>query len=125
MRDLKSNISPVASIAPAVLTATATGNAVDLLGFNSALVSILTGAIAGAGDFSPKLEESDDGTAFAAVATDDLIGTLPASLVAASSYEVGYRGHKRFIRPVITRNSGTSIAAVAAIIRGNPANMPT
>ncbi len=57
MRDIANNISPVTSIAPAVLTATASGAAVDLLGFNAAAVVISTGAIAGSGNFTPKLQE--------------------------------------------------------------------
>ena len=124
MRDLASNIAVVTSIAPAVLTATAIGTSVDLLGFNSAALVISTGAIAGAGDFAPKLQESDDGTTFTDVAASDVTGTAPAALAATSTVELGYKGFKRFIRPVLTLVSGTSIAAAAVVIRGNPAKSP-
>lgn len=125
MRDIANNISPVTSIAPAILTATASGAAVDLLGFNAAAIVISTGAIAGSGNFTPKLQESDDGTTFTDVAASDLIGTLPAVLAASATAKAGYKGFKRFLRPVLTLNSGTSIAASAVIVRGEAAKKPT
>lgn len=124
MRDLVSNIGIVAAIAPAVLTATNTPAGIDLLGFNSAALVIHTGAIAGSGNFTPKLQESDDNTNFTDVAAGDLIGTFPAALVAASAIKVGYKGTKRYIRPVLTLNSGTSIAASALIIKGGASQRP-
>ncbi|OCJ05250.1 hypothetical protein A6U87_14675 [Rhizobium sp. AC44/96] len=124
MRDLASNIGIVQAIAPAVLTATNTPAGVDLLGFGSAAVVIETGAIAGSGNFTPKLQESDDNTNFTDVAAGDLQGTFPTALVATSVVKVGYKGNKRYVRPVLTLNSGTSIAASATIIKGNPAKRP-
>jgi hypothetical protein len=64
MRDLASNIGVVQSIPPAVLTATTTGSTVDTLGFNALAFIISTGAIAGAGNFAPKLTESDDNVTY-------------------------------------------------------------
>ncbi|MBH0239127.1 hypothetical protein [Methylobrevis albus] len=126
MRDLASNISAVQVVAPAVLTATNTSAAVDLLGFNSAAVVINTGAIVSAGNFTPKLQESDTTTGgdFTDVAAAHLVGTFPSALAAASVYRVGYVGTKRYIRTVLTLNSGTSIAAGAVVIKGNPADAP-
>ncbi|MBX5149567.1 hypothetical protein HJB78_00920 [Rhizobium lentis] len=125
MRDLTSHISPVTSIAPAVLTATANGASVDLLGFNSAALVISTGAIAGSGNFAPKMQESDDNSTWNDVASSDLTGpALPAALAASTTYELGYKGFKRYVRPVLSLVSGTSIAASAVVIRGNPAKQP-
>lgn len=122
MRDLANNISAVTAIAPAVLTATNTPAGVDLNGYNGAVVVITTGAIVGSAVMVPKLQESDDGVTF----TDafELHGTFPASLAASSTVKIGYRGNKRYIRPVLTLSSGTSIAASAVIIRGNPTKRP-
>lgn len=124
MRDLVNNIGIVQAIAPAVLTATNTPAAVDLNGFNSAVVVINTGAIAGSGNFTPKLQESDDNTNFTDVAAGDLIGAFPAALAAASVYKVGYKGFKRYVRPVLTLNSGTSIAAGVLIVKGDANKRP-
>lgn len=126
-RDLKNNIKTVAAVAPAVLTATNTSAAIDTLGFESATVSILTGAIAGSGDFTPKLQHSDTTTGgdFVDVPAADLIGSFVATLEAASVYRVGYKGAKRYVRTILTLNSGTSIAAAASVILGHPRNAPT
>lgn len=126
MRDLVSNIGPVAAIAPAVHSATATGSAVDLMGFDGAAVIINTGAIDGAGAFTAKVQESDTTTSgdFADVAAGDLIGTLPATLAANAVAKIGYTGSKRYIRVVMTKNSGTSIAAGAVVVRGHPMHAP-
>jgi hypothetical protein len=126
MRDFVSNIGPVASIVPAVQAASANGAAVDLLGFNGAALVINTGAVAGSGDYAIKLQESDT-TAdedFDDVAASDLIGTLPATLEASKVYKQGYIGNCRYVRAVITKASGTSIAAGAIIVKGRPASAP-
>lgn len=124
MRDLVNNIGAVTAIAPAVLAATTNGAGVDLLPCNSAAVVISTGAIAGSAVMVPKLQESDDGTTFTDVAAADLQGTFPAALAASSTVKVGYKGFKRYIRPVLTLSSGTSIAASAVVIRGDNLKRP-
>ncbi|MBQ2263258.1 MAG: hypothetical protein II336_18090 [Loktanella sp.] len=125
MRDLQSNIGVVAAVAPATLTATNTSAAIDLQGFNSACVVINTGAIGGAGNFTPKLTECDtSGGVYTDVAAGDLVGTFPEALEAASVYKVGYIGNKRFLKTVLTLNSGTNIAAGAVLVLGDPAQAP-
>jgi hypothetical protein len=126
MRDFSSNIGPIAAISPAVHSATATGSAIDLAGYDGAALIVNTGAIAGAGDFTAKLQHSDTTTSgdFTDVAAADLIGTLPAILVADSVVKQGYIGSKRYVRAVLTKNGGTSIAAGAVVVRGRPMNAP-
>jgi len=123
MKDLHNNMALVAALIPAVQSATATSAAIDLQGFNAAEVLINTGAIASAGDFTVKLQESNTTTSgdFTDVAAADLLGTFPASLAADSVYKVGYKGPKRYIRTVATKNSGTSIIAGIMVVKGNPA----
>ncbi|GHA11336.1 hypothetical protein GCM10007989_02050 [Devosia pacifica] len=122
MRDIASNIGVVQLVVPAVLSATNTAEPVDLQGFESAAVVINTGAIVSAGDFTAKLQESDTTETgdFTDVAAEHLIGTLPATLEAASTYKQGYAGHRRYLRTVITKNGGTSIAASAVLVKGHP-----
>lgn len=126
MRDIASNIGVVSAVVPQVLTASNTSAAIDLQGFDAAAVLINTGAIAGAGNFTPKLQESDTTTAgdFTDVAATDLIGAFPAVLAASTAYKVGYVGRKRYVRTVLTLNSGTSIAASVQIVKGNAAQRP-
>jgi hypothetical protein len=126
MRDLANNIGAVQAVAPAVLSATNTSAAIDLLGFDSGAVVINPGAIVSAGDFTAKLQESDTTTSgdFADVDAEDLVGEFPASLSADSVVKIGYIGTKRYLRTVITKNGGTSIAAGAVVIKGHVLTRP-
>lgn len=126
MRDLAPNIAPVQVVAPAVLSATNTSAALDLQGFESAALVINTGAIAGSGDFTAKLQESDTTTSgdFTDVAAEHMVGSFPATLEADSVVKVGYIGLRRYVRTVITKNSGTSIAAGAVLVKGHPHVVP-
>ena len=119
-RDISSNISVAASLIPAVAAATATGVAIDRRGFRSASAVFTSGAVLGAGDFTPSLQESDDGsTGWTAVAPTDIVGTFPDIIAASSVVEVGYSGSKRFLRAVATKNGGTSVALSAVIVLGD------
>lgn len=126
MRDLFHTIDAALALAPAVLTATANGPAIDLQGANRAAVVVSTGAIVSAGAFSLKLQESDTTTAgdFADVAAELVDSDAPAALAADSAYRLGYRGHKRFLCLVATRASGTSIALGAVAVKGDLARRP-
>lgn len=122
MRDLHSNIGVVAAVAPAVLNASNTSAAIDLAGFEGATVVINTGAVAGSGNMTPKLQHSDTTTSgdFVDVPAGMLIGEFPAVMEASSVYKVGYNGDKRYVRTVLTLNSGTSVAAGAVVVKSHP-----
>lgn len=127
MKDTYSKLGLVAALLPQVLAATDTGaTPIDLQGFNSALVIVNTGAIVGAGDFTAKLQHSDTTTGgdFVDVPAADLLGAFPASLAQNAVYKVGYKGAKRYLRTVVTKNGGTSIAAGIVIARGHATNSP-
>ncbi|WP_322990410.1 hypothetical protein [Hoeflea sp.] len=126
MKDGYSGVGIFATLAPAVVTASTDGTAVDLQDFNSATLVINTGAIAGAGLYDVKLQHSDTTTGgdFADVTAADLLGALPDDLAAASVYKQGYKGSKRYVRAVITKQSGTSIAAGAVVVCGEPYDAP-
>jgi hypothetical protein len=124
MRDLVNNIGAVTAIAPAVLTATTNGTGIDLLPCNSVAVVITSGALVGSAVFVPKLQESDDNAAWTDVAAADLHGAFPAQLAATATVKVGYKGTKRYIRPVLTLSSGTSLAASVVVIRGDNLKRP-
>ena len=126
MRELHSHFGAVAAVVPQVLSATDTSSAIDLRGFDSATLVISTGAIVSAGNFTAKLQHSSTTTAedFVDVPAADLIGALPSALAASTVYRQGYVGGKRYVRTVISKNSGTSIAASAVIVKGHPAISP-
>lgn len=126
MRDIHSELTVVQATKPQVLAATDTSAAIDLRGYNAALAVVNTGAIVSAGDFTTKLQHSDTTTGgdFVDVPAGDLMGAFPASLAADSVYRVGYKGAKRYLRTVTTKNSGTSIAAGIVILKGHGFNQP-
>lgn len=121
-KDSYSNCTVVASLVPAVQAATLKGSTVDTKGYNSALLIVNTGAIASAGDYVVTMEHSDTTTDgdFVTVPTADKIGTLPATLAASSVYRQAYIAEKRYLRAVITKTGGTSIAAGAVFQLGMP-----
>jgi hypothetical protein len=123
MRDLKSNLQAVTSLAPAGITASTNGGGVDLRGFDAAMVTFVVGTITD-GTHTPSLEESDNDSGYTPVAAADLIGTLSA-LTSGANQSVGYRGGKRYIRAVATV-AGASTGGVygAVVLRGRPAHAP-
>lgn len=126
MKDGISGLGLVASLVPAVVTATTKGSNADLQGFNSATLIINTGAITGDGLYVIACQESDTTTDgdFTDVAAGDLLGLLPEALEASTVYKQGYKGNKRYVRAVITKTSGTSIAAGAVFALGHPYDAP-
>ena len=126
MKDTFHETAVVASLAPAVVTATTKGSHADLQGYGSALMVVNTGAIAEDGDYSIAIQHSDTTTDgdFDQVDAADLLGSLPATLEASTVYRQGYIGKKRYVRAVITKAGGTSIAAGAVFVLGHPAMAP-
>lgn len=134
MRDQSREISVAQSIAPGVKTTTQTGTGVDLQGYDSATVVVTTGTLTD-GTYAITLEESDaSGSGYAAVAAADTVdgdgdGTILPTLAATDdnvTVEIGYKGTKRYIRPVVTLAGITSGGALAAIvIRGHKRKVPS
>jgi hypothetical protein len=126
MRDLVHNIKAVLAAPSATRSASFTGDPVDLKGFDSVALVLNTGAITADGNMTPKLQESDTLTSgdFTDVAAEHLQGALPGSLVAASTAKVGYRGFKRYLRAVLTLNSGTSVSVGGVFLLGDAADRP-
>lgn len=124
MRDLVHNIGVVQSIAPADIVASTDGASIDLLGFDSVAFVATTGVRTASGAFTMKLQESDDNTTFTDVDADHYQAPVSGNLAANSTAKVGYRGFKRYVRPVLTKGSGTSIFASVIAIKGNAAERP-
>lgn len=141
MRDLSSNLKVVQSIDAKVYTADENGVGVDLRGFDGAMVSVnfgITGDTLSGSVFADiELEESDDNSTFTDVADADLIGKqsgLPAGVAIRvddaaedeQSYQFGYIGSKRYIRPVLnltgTHTNGIEVAV--DVVKGFPHRSP-
>lgn len=118
MRDLYSNIAATLALAPAVQAAAATGATIDLQAARSVAFVVNTGAIVGDGDFGVTIQESDTTTSgdFADAAAAVIDTDAPATLEASTSYRLGYRGFKRYVRLSLTKAGGTSIAAGAVAV---------
>lgn len=125
--DLHSFIKAVFCIEAAVHTATTTnGASIDMSqngGFESLEYIISVGAAID-GDFTVSCEESDDDSVWAAVPTDEVLGTNPVVIVTAhtdSVARIGSIGKKRYQRCVLTETAANTagIVGVNAIL-GNP-----
>lgn len=123
MKDLQAKLGALISVSFAAITASVNGATADLLGFNSAAVLILPG-IRSDGIHTPKLQESDDDSAWTDVAAADQVGTF-AAVATGVVQKVGYKGVKRYIR-VVSTVSGTTTGAVygAVVLRGDASLAP-
>lgn len=138
MRDLHNNIAVKQALEAIVVNndTEGTGPAVDLRGFNAAEIIVDVGAsgdtLSGSVYFELKLQHSDDGSTWSAVADANfMLGATPDAngrfaLIDDPAEDsvvvkVGYVGPKRFIRLFIdttgTHTNGTPIAAVAVLSR--------
>ena len=126
MRDIVHNIKAVLAAPAATRSASFNGDPVDLKGFDSVALVVNTGAVSGAGDMTVKLQESDTTTSgdFTDVPAARLQGAIASPLVTATTAKIGYRGFKRYLRAVLTLNSGTSVSVAATFILGNAADRP-
>ncbi|MBN9241907.1 MAG: hypothetical protein J0I98_03855 [Mesorhizobium sp.] len=125
MRDLYSNIGVAAAIVPAVKSSAADGITVDTKGFSSVAFVVNTGAIVSDGDFGVAVFESDESSAnFGAADAAVVDSNAPATLVASSTYKVGYSGHKRYVRLQLTKAGGTSIACGAVAVLSDAQKRP-
>lgn len=141
MRDIQSILGVVAVIGPVSLNADNTPAAIDLQGFDSAMIAIAVGV--GGITFSDtnkvefKLTHSDDDATYSAVTVDDVlnvasVGTggivksLVAAHAAASVTRIGYVGGKRYLK-MLADFSGTHVTATpicVTLVKGHPALAP-
>ena len=124
LRDLVSTIAAKLSLSPAArVTGTSTGTAVDLRGYDSAVIAVSFGAYTD-GTHTPSVQHSTDGSTYTTVAAADLSGSLTAvssSGGANSMQTVGYIGSARYLRVVMTVTGATTGAlSSASVIAGTP-----
>ena len=126
MRDMVNHVRTEVLIEPQTLSGQKTSAQLDTNGAGRMMLLLVTGAIVSAGAFSIAVQESDTTTAgdFADVPDDLLDASLPAALEANAAYRVGYRGWKRYLRVIVTRDSGTSIVLGIVAVLGDLADRP-
>lgn len=120
------------TIAPAAArTLSTTGQSVDLLvdgdAARSTMVVVHTGVVTD-GTHTVELQDSPDNSTWTAVADEFLQGTEPAITSSNDErvHEIGYTGHKRYLRVVVTV-SGSPVAGGfygATVLMGWPRTMP-
>ncbi len=129
LRDMLHNTLVKTSLAPAVRTdGTATGTAVDLRGFDAAVISVTFGSYTD-GTHTLSLEHSVDGVTYTVAPASELDESFVAvsgSSGANTVQSVGYLGAQRYVRVIMTVTGATSGAASgASVIVGEPHNAPT
>jgi len=111
-QDLSTRTVIKQSFASASRTAAGNGTSQDLTDAESATVVLNTGVIGGTATptFTFVIQDSADDTTFADVAAGFTIGSFPAIVAATdnTSYKVGYRGNKRYLRLILKTVTGTS-----------------
>lgn len=125
----KENLDVAVSLTHAARTTTANGSAVDLQGYQAAVVVINAQAWTD-GTHTFSIEESDaSGSGYTAVAAANLDGSAPAITAAGAqlaTYRVGYLGNKRYIRAVQTITGSPSTGAIIGVqvLRMHPRKAP-
>ncbi|MBV8938837.1 MAG: hypothetical protein JO089_03235 [Alphaproteobacteria bacterium] len=137
MRDLYDNINVLQVLAPQTATSAKTSAAIDLQGYNSALVTFAVGApgdtLSSSVYWTLSLQESTDGVTYTPVMANsapDMNNTVSIALTANGqgnqAYKLGYIGSARYLKalatPTGTMTNGTPISMVA--LRGTAGYKP-
>lgn len=128
LRDLVHNLRVSNSLVPALRTdGTVNGVAVDLRGFDAAMVVLTFGNYTD-GVHTVTVQHSDDNVVFESVTSDELQGDATAvsdASVASTVQAIGYAGSKRYLRAVIVTTGATTGALSAVnIVAGMPQQAP-
>mgnify|MGYP003661689701 CR=1 FL=1 len=139
MRDLANRVVQTAVLAPVVQNATVTSAAIDLEGFNSAMISVATGVegvtLSGSVFWTFILQHSDDDSTYTVVSSDSdvtdgsidsngIFLTLDANGETPQVSGIGYIGGKRYLKVVSTKNGTMSTGTPISVncVLGNAIN---
>lgn len=129
------NLKVVQALDPILAQTTRTSDTVDRLGYEDVFVVFNIGfcldALSGSRTWTPKLQESDDGSSFTDVADADTDNGAASYLIASSasderSYLISYKGTKRYVRMVVTHTGTHTNGSPMGItvLLGNPTDAP-
>ena len=114
LHDVAAHAVLAPSVAPAVVTTTQNGSAVDLLtGDGNAFAVLVLGTVAGGTTVGGKVQESADGSTGWA----DITGaTFPNVTTGTAAHLLTFARTQRYVRCVVTIAGGTPSAAVCAAV---------
>jgi hypothetical protein len=122
-QDLKNEIDTVTTLVPDTRTASTNGSSVDLAGYNAASIDAIVGTITD-GTHSLTVEESDDGSTWAAVDAAFLQGSF-SDLASNTNQQAGYVNNKRYLRVNCSVSGATNGGKYAVVVvRGYPTDAP-
>ena len=140
MRDLHSNLAAAIALPAAAYAADNTPAAVDLSGFESAMLAIEVGVggitFDGTNKVEFKLTHSEDDSSYDAVTADDVQGvtvgaggivlSLIAAHAAATVTRVGYIGDRQFLKLLadFSGTHGTATPMAALVLEGHARDRP-
>lgn len=106
-----------------------TGSAIDMLGFNSLVITAsAVYSAADAATYTLSLTHSDDNSTYEAATGDYIIGPSAALSGSATVQKIGYVGGRRYVKLVVTPSaaatSTTTVTVTGHAIRQNPGLMP-
>lgn len=106
-----------------------TGSAIDMLGFNSLVITAsAVYSAADAATYTLSLTHSDDNSSYEAATGDYIIGPSAALSGSATVQKIGYVGGRRYVKLVVTPSaaatSTTTVTVTGHAIRQNPGLMP-
>jgi hypothetical protein len=140
MRDLVHNLAFDIAIPAATYTADSTPAAIDLAGFDSAIIALHVGAggitFSGTNKIEFVLTHSDDDTTYDAVTDADvqgvtgttggIINSLKVAHASPDITRIGYVGNRRYLKLLAdfsgTHGTGTPISAV--VVKGDARSLP-
>lgn len=125
MKDLAGNIKVENTLKPAAYTASTTGETIDLRGYSSVAIQLLTGTITD-GTHTLTVQESDDGSTWTDVDAEQLEGSFEDITAAnAGNQIIGYHNTKRYLRVNVAVTGATTGGVYAvAVIKGDPWKAP-
>lgn len=140
-KDLHSNFGAAALLPVAAYAADNTPDAVDLKGFDSALIVLEIGVggitFSGTNKVELKLTHSNDDSTYDAVTVDDMLGlasvgtggiikSLVAAHAAATVERFGYVGGRRYLKLLadFSGTHGTATPLSAIVLKGHPSVAP-
>lgn len=132
MRDLYHDLKPEISLKLQALTTAKDGeNIIDLQGFESAKIDVISGTITDGDAYTFELKEGSESNLSdaAAVADADLLGSEPVFATADDDKikSFGYVGKKRYLRldfKSVTGSPSTGGLFVAVVTKGHPRHKP-
>lgn len=141
MRDLAQNLKVTQVLTPATRTADANGASVDMQGYDSLMfianVGVSGDTLSASVKAELELEESDNDSDWTDVADADLIdavdGTNDGTFAVIDDpaeddavHKVGYRGSKRYVRPVLNLTGAhtNGIPVSISAVQGHAAHKP-